>query len=184
LSDVNGKRPEAPGKAYTLPGISLVIAVLALIAVVLVTGMAYGVLRMTGGEVDEGVFKDGVREFEISGGQWSYKPKSMKVEPGDRVRFVISSRDITHGFAINELGINRPLYPQKQTIEVVIPADMDDATHTLYCSIFCGIGHPYMKAPIIVGEPGFEIGKFLPYAASLATLGLFAASIMVWRPRR
>ena len=184
MAEVRGKGPEATKKAAILPGTPLVIAVLAVIAVLLTTGMAYGVQRMTGGVVDEGVFKDGVREFEMTGQQWVFKPKIIKVDPGDMVKFHVNSKDITHGFAINELGVNRPLYPQKQTLQVVIPKDMPVGTHTLYCSIFCGIGHPYMKATIIVGEPGFEIGKFLPYVASLATVGLFAISMVLWRPGR
>ena len=184
MTEIMGNAPGTPQKTDILPGTPLVIAVLALLAVLFTTGMAYGVLRMTGGVVDEGVFKDGVREFEMTGAQWVFKPKIIKVDPGDRVRFHVNSKDITHGFAINELGVNRPLYPQKQTLQVVIPKDMPEGTHTLYCSIFCGIGHPYMKATIIVGEPGFEIGKFLPYVASLATVGLFAISMVLWRPGR
>jgi hypothetical protein len=67
--------------------------------------------------------------------------------------------------------------------EVVIPPDMPEGTYTMYCSIFCGIGHPYMKGSIIIGEPGLEIGKLLPYVATTIMVGMFATFIVVGRRR-
>jgi cytochrome c oxidase subunit 2 len=135
-------------------------------------------------EVVEGVLVDGVRTFDISAEQWSFGPTALKVEPGDKVRFTVTSDDIMHGFSINELGINLALSPDVGVVhDGVIPLDMSDGTYTMYCSIFCGIGHPYMKGSIIIGEPGFEMGKILPYIATTIMAGMFATFVVIGRRR-
>ncbi len=108
----------------------------------------------------------------------------IEVNPGDTVRFIVTSGDIMHGFAINELGVNLPLSPDAAvTAQVMIPPDIPEGTYTMYCSIFCGIGHPYMKGTIVIGERGFEIGRILPYIATGIMLGMFVAFIIIGRRR-
>ncbi len=88
---------------------ALLIIMTALIIVLLVSGMAFGVESLTGPkgeEVARGVWVDGVREFRISASQWSFEPGIIKVNPGDRVRFIVTSTDLMHGFTINELNVN------------------------------------------------------------------------------
>jgi hypothetical protein len=108
----------------------------------------------------------------------------IKINPGDTGRFVVTSDDIMHGFAINELGINLPLSPNvAASQEVIIPPDIPTGTYTMYCSIFCGIGHPYMKGAILIGGRGFEIGRILPYVATGVMAGMFATFIIIGRRR-
>ena len=77
-----------------------------------------------------------------------------------------------------------PLSPEVAVAkEVVIPRDMPEGTYTMYCSIFCGIGHPYMKGTVVIGERGFEIGRILPYVATGVMAGMFAAFIIIGRRR-
>lgn len=169
------RRPYARG--------ALLIAITALIVIIFTGGIAYAVQSVIGGgDEEEGISAGGVREFRISASQWSYSPGIIKVNPGETVRFVVTSQDITHGFAINELGVNLPLATGGEvTHEVVIPADIPEGIYTMYCSIFCGIGHPYMKGRIIVGTPGVGLGKILPYAATLVMGGIFASFIVIGR---
>jgi cytochrome c oxidase subunit 2 len=177
------KKPQKRERAYT--GGALLIAVTIFISILFTGVIAYGVQSLIGGgEAEEGVLVDGVREFGISAQQWYYEPAIIKVNPGDTVRFMVTSQDIMHGFAINEVGINLPLSPGVAVShEVVIPPNLTEGTYTMYCSIFCGIGHPYMKGTIVIGERGFEIGRFLPYIATAAMAGMFAAFIIVGRRR-
>ncbi len=101
------------------------------------------------------------------------------MNPGETVRFIVTRQDITHGFAINEMDVNLPLAPSGEVAhEVVIPPDIPEGTYTMYCSVFCGIGHPYMKGRIIVGVPGVGLGKILPYAATSVMGGIFVAFIV------
>ena len=156
----------------------------ALIITVSTVVIAYGVQDLKETEPDEGVLVNGVREFQITAQQWFFGPGLLKANPGETVKFIVSSGDITHGFAINELGINLSL-TKGSTVksEVLIPSDIPDGTYTLYCSIFCGIGHPYMKGGIIVGEPGVGLGGILPYVATFVMAGIFGAFVIVGKRR-
>jgi cytochrome c oxidase subunit 2 len=194
--------PAVPRKrrdVYT-GGAALLIAVTIIINILFTGGIAYGVQSMVGGGEDpvEGVMiggvmemvdgememVGGVMEFKLSAEQWGYSPAALKVDPGDRVRFIVTSQDIMHGFSINELGVNLALNPGVGIVyEVEIPSDMPEGTYTMYCSIFCGIGHPYMKGNILIGEPSLEIGKILPYVATALMAGMFATFVVIGRGR-
>lgn len=174
--------PKKQGRSYA--SAALLIIITALIITVSTGVIAYGVQGLKETEPDEGVLVKGVREFRITAQQWYFGPGLLKTNPGETVKFIVSSGDITHGFAINELGINLSL-SKSATVkhEVVIPSDISEGTYTLYCSIFCGIGHPYMKGGIIVGEPGVGLGGILPYAATLIMAGIFGTFVIVGRRR-
>lgn len=149
-------------------------------------GIAYGVQGLIGGEPDEGVMVDGMREFNITVSQWSITSSVIKVNPGEKVRLIVTSTDIKHGFAINELGINLSLESEVAlTHETVVPIDIDPGVYTMYCSVFCGIGHPYMKGNIIIGDPttfsGINITQFLPYLGTAVMVGIVTASIILVR---
>ena len=187
MTKEGGRAQEAPQKrSGVYAGGALLITAMILISIIFTGGIAYSVQDIVGGGggPDEGMLVDGVREFEISAAQWSFGPLNIKADPGDTVRFVVTSTDIMHGFAVNELGVNLALSPDVGVAhEVVIPLDMPDGTYTMYCSIFCGIGHPYMKGSIIIGEPGFEMGKILPYIATTIMAGMFATFVVIGRRR-
>ena len=176
--------PQKRGRFYLVA--SLLIAITLLITTLFTGSIAYGIQNMVT-EVKEGdLLPEGVREFRISVQQWYYNPVILKVNPGDRVRFILKSEDITHGFAINELGINRTIYAG-ETVghEVVIPPDMPEGTYTMYCSVFCGMGHPILKGKMIVGYPSLFLGvgmdKILPYIATSVMAGMFATFIIIGR---
>jgi heme/copper-type cytochrome/quinol oxidase subunit 2 len=180
---------EAPQKHKSFYGTgAFLIVIMALIIALFTGGIAYGVQGLVGGEAVEGVFIDGVREIRISERQWSFEPAIIKVNPGDRVRFILTSMDISHGFSVNELDINLALSPEEEIIhEVVIPADIAEGIYTMYCSVFCGIGHPYMKGNTIIGTPssllGIDMGQILPYIGTLVMAGMFATFIVIGRRR-
>lgn len=168
---------------------ALFIVVTAIIISLFTGGIAYGVQSIIGvsGEASEGVLVDGVvKAFDITVKEWSFEPAIIKVNPGDTVRFTVTSLDMWHGFAINELGINLAI-PSRETVvsEAVIPADVADGVYTMYCSVFCGLGHPYLKGKVIVGNPklflGIGLGRTLPYLATLAMAALFTVAILIGR---
>lgn len=89
-----------------------------------------------------------VKEFRLTAKQWSFEPATIEVGKGDKVRIIVTSIDVTHGFALPEYDINERLEPNKQvTIEFV--ADKE-GTFTFFCSVFCGSGHSGMKGKLIV----------------------------------
>ena len=168
-------------------GVAMIVVITAIIITLITCVIAFGVQKVMGAgeaKMDEGVMVDGTKEFRIVEPQWYFEPAVITLNPGDRVRFVVTSADIMHGFAINELGINLALRPGVDVVEeVVVPLDIPEGTYTMYCSIFCGIGHPYMKGTVVIGDRGFEIGKLLPYAATGIMAGMFATFIIVGRRR-
>lgn len=184
------KKEKSPGQAppsHTYRGGAFFIVTTALIIALFTGGIAYGVQAIIGGsgEPAEGVSVNGtVKEFVISVEEWSYEPAVIKVNPGDVVKFTVTSMDVWHGFAINELGINLAI-PGGETVtsEVVIPADIDDGMYTMYCSVFCGLGHPYLKGKVIVGNPrlflGVGMGRALPYIATMAMAVIFATVVVI-----
>lgn len=181
------KRPQevTQKRRRSYAGGALLIAITAIIITLFTGGIAYGVQSLIGGgegEVVEGVLVEGVREFRILGPQWEFEPRLIKVSPGDTVRFILTSPDITHGFAINELGVNISYSPGVAGVqEVVIPSDIAEGTYTMYCSIFCGSGHSHMKGKVIVGAGGAGMGKILPYIATAVMAGVFATFIIIGR---
>lgn len=123
----------------------------------------------------EEVLGDGPREIALRAYAWGFSPRVVRVNPGDTVRFLVESEDIGHGFAINELGLNVQLRPEKQTRTRSVKIEIPEGTYTIHCSVFCGLGHAAMKAHLIVGNPGPPPGTALPWIASLAGLAGFAA---------
>ena len=182
------KIPEAhPGKEHRG---AFFITMTALLIALFTGGIAYGVQAMlgAGGEPAEGMDMDGVKTFEISVQEWYFSPAVIRVNPGEKVKFVVTSKDVWHGFAINEMGINLTI-PSEKTVtkEVVIPADIADGVYTMYCSVFCGLGHPYLKGQVIIGNPklllGVGLGRILPYIATLAMAVIFTVTILIGRRR-
>lgn len=89
-----------------------------------------------------------VKEFTITAKQFQFSPSTIEVNKGDRVRLIITSTDVPHGFAIAEYGIN-------QRLEVGKPATIEftadkEGTFTSFCSVICGAGHSGMKGKLIV----------------------------------
>jgi heme/copper-type cytochrome/quinol oxidase subunit 2 len=138
----------------------------------------------TGAATTEAVGADGVREVVVRAHAWGFRPRVVRAEPGQQVRFLVSSEDIQHGFAINELGLNLQLRPgqavRSPTVSVVLP----EGTYAIHCSAFCGLGHASMKARLVVGAPRPEPGSLLPWLASAAALAAAAAFLVAARSAR
>lgn len=74
---------------------------------------------------------------------------SLNVTEGSLVLLRIRSTDVTHGFAIIEYGINVEV-PPGSVVEVKFRADRA-GDFTIYCTVFCGSGHPQHKGVLHVG---------------------------------
>lgn len=167
------------------------VAMAGLVVVLFTAAIIFGTQLVLGGNAspDEGTIIDGVRTFNVTAEQWSFQPSSLKVYPGEKVRFYLTSRDVWHGFAVNELNINLTV-TNKKTVQIntIIPADAKGGIYTMYCSVFCGIGHPYLKGQIIVGSPellfGIGVGKLMPLAATLVMIVIFVIAIAMERRKQ
>jgi len=88
------------------------------------------------------------RRIEITASRFSYTPSKITLKRGEPVVLALTSRDVTHGLAIKELGIKKEI-PKGQTTEVDI-TPMETGTFQGNCSHFCGKGHVGMTLTIDV----------------------------------
>lgn len=80
--------------------------------------------------------------------KWEFDPNIIKAKKGDKVKLVITSEDVKHGFSLSAFNINEDLEPGKTTT-IEFTADKT-GTYTFVCSVFCGSGHSDMKGELIV----------------------------------
>lgn len=88
------------------------------------------------------------REFNIIVKQFEFQPSVIRVKLGERVVVHLTSIDVPHGFGISEFGINVQILPN-ETTTVSFVADRQ-GTFTIFCTVFCGTGHPNHKGTLIV----------------------------------
>ncbi len=131
-----------------------------------------------------GVAATGTHEIAVRAHAWGFSPRVVRVSPGETVRFIASSEDMRHGFAINELGVNLGLLPGQEVRSAAVDVNLPEGTYVIHCSVFCGLGHPSMKAKLIVGTPTPAPGSALPWGASLAAAALVAGFTLATSARR
>ena len=115
-----------------------------LVLILIITGCAGG------GSVAEvsGNLENGVRVIQMRAFQFGFDPNPVIVIEGDKVKLVVTSTDVTHGFSIAEFGVNVQLFPGRPSI-IDFTADKS-GTYTFYCSVPCGAGHRSMRGRLIV----------------------------------
>jgi len=80
--------------------------------------------------------------------RFAIEPEVIRVKQGENVVLDVSSKDVQHGFGVEQLGINEPIQPGKPahiTLDTSKKGEFDVA-----CSIICGPGHNDMTAKIVV----------------------------------
>jgi cytochrome c oxidase subunit II len=91
---------------------------------------------------------DGTIEVQIVAIMFSFAPNEIRVPPGRRIRFRLTSGDVTHGFMIAGTNVNSmivPGYISQFTTTFDRPGD-----YLLTCHEFCGSGHHAMHGRVIV----------------------------------
>ena len=95
-----------------------------------------------------GNLDNGVRVIQMKAFQFGFDPNPVIVNEGEKVKLVVTSTDVTHGFSIAEFGVNVKLFPGRPSI-IDFTADKS-GTYTFYCSVPCGSGHRSMRGRLIV----------------------------------
>lgn len=94
-------------------------------------------------KVDEHLY-----EVYIVARMWSFDPEEIIVPPGSTVDFYLTSKDVVHGFHINEKGVNMMAVPG--TINKITAKFEQPGVYRFVCNEFCGAGHQNMMGKIIV----------------------------------
>ncbi|MBI2658292.1 cupredoxin domain-containing protein [Candidatus Woesearchaeota archaeon] len=98
---------------------------------------------------------NGVREIEVKGSQYEWQPENIVVKKGEKVRLLVASLDVPHGFEIE--GIVIPgwdigkLIKKGDTAVLEFTAEEAGSWDTV-CTGYCGPGHGTMKRKFIVRE--------------------------------
>lgn len=89
-------------------------------------------------------------EVVMTAQMWSFTPAEVQVPVGSEVTFIMTSRDITHGFLLEGHDINLMLLPGQ--VAVATTTFKRPGTFAFICHEYCGPGHHNMFGYIIV-EP-------------------------------
>lgn len=76
----------------------------------------------------------GVKIFNLEAGSFYYKPNEIKVKKGEKVRIVMSAKDMMHDFNIDELKVKLPITKSGETGTVEFTADKV-GSFEFYCSV-------------------------------------------------
>ena len=110
--------------------------------------MAFLLLILACSKENPGDVNGDVKEFEITAKQFAFEPETIEINKGDKVRLIVTSVDVPHGFSILEYGINERLNPGEPAA-IEFTADKE-GEFTMFCSVFCGSEHSKMEGKIII----------------------------------
>ena len=104
---------------------------------------------------EPGVYREGgVAKVYVTMEHFKFNPSVIKVRKGERVKLVVTNVDtgvdVSHGFALQEYGINLSA-GAGETMEAEFIADKA-GIFTFFCSIFCGPLHLEMTGVFVVEE--------------------------------
>ena len=90
------------------------------------------------------------RVIKITAHKFAYEPDRIDLKVGEPVVLELTSKDVTHGFKIPDLGLRADLEPGETAHVRLVPEKA--GTFEFYCDNFCGIDHENMSATIVVHE--------------------------------
>ena len=96
-----------------------------------------------------------IREIEVKAIQYRWEPDTIVVKKGEKIRFVIESLDVPHGFELE--GIQIPNWDVEKAVrkddKVILEVKADEAgAWDMVCTVYCGPGHNGMRGKYIVKE--------------------------------
>jgi len=119
-----------------------------LVLVLILAGCGGGSTADVASLEPSGKLEDGVRVITATAFKYNFDPNPIVVNQGEKVRIIMTSTDVPHGFLLPDYNINVPLSPGRPTtIEFV--ADKQ-GTFKFLCSVLCGSGHGGMKGKLVV----------------------------------
>lgn len=146
--------------AWILPSVAIPISFL--VAIVL-TAFAVGItVPGIGGRIDPKLIdttapfnQPGVRElapgrYEVVmiASTFVFTPKDIEVPAGSKVTFIVTSRDVIHGFKIENSPVNVMVVPGQ--ISRMTATFNNPGEYLFVCHEYCGGGHHVMAGKLIV----------------------------------
>lgn len=89
-----------------------------------------------------------IKTIKVTAQTWAFEPSTITVSKGDKVKLVITSIDVAHGFSLPDFNVKERLEPNKTTT-VEFTADKV-GSFGFFCSVQCGDGHTGMRGTLEV----------------------------------
>jgi len=90
----------------------------------------------------------GEYEVYILAQTWTYMPNRITVPVGSKITFYVTSKDVIHGFRLQDTNINMMVIPGEVS---TLTATFNEAgTYDFLCHEYCGVGHHTMYGQLIV----------------------------------
>ncbi len=90
----------------------------------------------------------GKYEAYILAQTWQFVPREISVPVGSEVTFYVTSKDVQHGFKLQDTNINMQIVPG-QVSKLKVTFD-EQGRHDFICTEYCGSGHAAMFGTLIV----------------------------------
>jgi cytochrome c oxidase subunit 2 len=130
----------------------VVLALVGVLPLLFVAGCASSAKKLTPAQIEtlqpSGQLVDGVRVVNVQAKRYEFIPDPIVVRAGEKVRLQLTSLDVTHGFDLPAYKINLKVEPHKVSTAEFTAGKQ--GAYPIHCSVFCGWGHPFMKATLVV----------------------------------
>ncbi|WP_025026063.1 cytochrome c oxidase subunit II [Caldalkalibacillus mannanilyticus] len=97
-----------------------------------------------------GITQIGENEYEVvmTLEIFSFNPSNIEIPAGATVHFIMTSKDVTHGFQVAGTNLNAMVMPG--SIQKITQKFDTAGEYLVLCNEYCGIGHQYMATTIVV----------------------------------
>ncbi|WP_240376974.1 cytochrome c oxidase subunit II [Bacillus piscicola] len=97
-----------------------------------------------------GVFKVGENKYEVvmTMEAFSFNPDDITVPKGAEVEFVLTTKDVVHGFQVAGTNINAMVTPGH--IQRISQTFDEPGEYLILCNEYCGVAHQLMSTTITV----------------------------------
>jgi cytochrome c oxidase subunit II len=82
--------------------------------------------------------------------KWFYEPAVLRLDAGESYRFRMMATDVSHGASIQFGRGGRMIRLRPNTLVEMAATFREPGTYLVYCTVYCGVMHDYMKARIEV----------------------------------
>lgn len=97
-----------------------------------------------------GVYQVGENEYEVvmTLEIFSFNPGKIEVPAGSKVHFIMTSKDVVHGFEVAGTNLNAMVMPGH--IQKITQTFDEPGEYLILCNEYCGAGHQLMATTITV----------------------------------
>ncbi|MCC3358798.1 cytochrome c oxidase subunit II [Bacillus sp. REN16] len=97
-----------------------------------------------------GVYQTGENEYEVvmTLEIFAFNPGNIEIPAGSKVTFIMTSKDVVHGFEVAGTNLNAMVMPGH--IQKITQTFDEPGEYLVLCNEYCGSGHQLMATKIIV----------------------------------